>query len=232
VAPEFEGVEDFDPREVRLPSLAVCEAGPFVFVGLENDIPPLDERLLADFQQMGDGLRYWERRTYEVDCNWKVYVDNYLDGGYHIAHLHPSLHGVLDYARYRTELFDGWNVQHSPMRKGEVDDVRSGRDAQYYWIFPNLMVNSYEGILDVNRVIPLAPDKCAVQFDYWFSAQHDAAFMERSIEVSERIQDEDRDICAAVQRGLGSRWYDRGRYSVRRENGQHQFHRLLSRALR
>jgi choline monooxygenase len=35
-----------------------------------------------------------------------------------------------------------------------------------------------------------------------------------------------------VQKGLRSRTYDRGRYSVMRENGLHHFHTLLTRALK
>jgi choline monooxygenase len=50
--------------------------------------------------------------------------------------------------------------------------------------------------------------------------------------VSEQIQDEDVSICVSVQRGLRSRAYDAGRLSVRREAGEHLFHRLLSRDLR
>jgi choline monooxygenase len=231
-APEFDDVADFDRASIALPELKAREVGPFVFVaiGAARDLP-------AALPEVGRDLRFAARRTYEVACNWKVYVDNYLDGGYHVAHLHPSLHGVLDYASYRTDLHDGWNVQHSGMRASAkaadeaVDDVRSGDRARYSWVFPNFMINEYAGVLDTNRVVPLAVDRCAVVFDYWFAAEHDEAFIERSIAVSERIQDEDRDICAAVQRGLASRFYDRGRYSVRRESGEHQFHCLLAEAL-
>ncbi|HET8645945.1 MAG TPA: SRPBCC family protein, partial [Vicinamibacteria bacterium] len=53
-----------------------------------------------------------------------------------------------------------------------------------------------------------------------------------SIEVGQRIQDEDTGICASVQRGLGSRAYRAGRLSVRREAGEHLFHRLLAADLR
>ena len=38
--------------------------------------------------------------------------------------------------------------------------------------------------------------------------------------------------CEAVQRGLRSRTYRQGRYSVKRENGVHHFHGLLSEYLR
>ena len=43
-----------------------------------------------------------------------------------------------------------------------------------------------------------------------------------------RVQDEDLGICEAVQRGLKSRAYGAGRLSVRREAGEHLFHRLLA----
>jgi choline monooxygenase len=48
-----------------------------------------------------------------------------------------------------------------------------------------------------------------------------------SISVSEQIQAEDVAICDSVQRGLNSRSYSAGRLSVRREAGEHLFHRLL-----
>ena len=33
-------------------------------------------------------LHFLERRHCAFDCNWKVFVDNYLDGGYHVPYLH------------------------------------------------------------------------------------------------------------------------------------------------
>jgi choline monooxygenase len=55
------------------------------------------------------------RREYDVACNWKVYVDNYLEG-YHIPIVHPELHRELDYEQYRTELARYWSRQHAPLR--------------------------------------------------------------------------------------------------------------------
>jgi choline monooxygenase len=84
-------------------------------------------------------------------------------------------------------------------------------------------------VMDTNLVLPLGVDRCAVVFDYYFadmSAAAEASHKE-SIAVSEKVQDEDMAICDAVQRGLGSRAYVAGRLSVRREAGEHLFHRLL-----
>ncbi|HEX8109321.1 MAG TPA: SRPBCC family protein, partial [Kofleriaceae bacterium] len=59
-----------------------------------------------------------------------------------------------------------------------------------------------------------------------------AAAHAQSIAVAEQIQHEDVAICESVQRGLASRAYRAGRLSVRREAGEHLFHRLLARDLR
>jgi choline monooxygenase len=48
------------------------------------------------------------------------------------------------------------------------------------------------------------------------------------VQFSDEVQQEDIGLCESVQRGLRSATYDRGRYSVRRENGVHHFHMLLS----
>jgi len=107
--------------------------------------------------------------------------------------------------------------------------VRTGHRALYYWLYPNFMMNYYEGVLDTNLVRPLDVDHTEVVFDFYFADISESA-RERnqaSINVGDRIQQEDLDICESVQRGLGSRAYQAGRLSVRREAGEHLFHRLL-----
>jgi choline monooxygenase len=83
--------------------------------------------------------------------------------------------------------------------------------------------------MDTNLVIPRGLDKTEVIFDFYFADVSEGA-RERnlaSVEVGQRIQDEDVAICKSVQRGLKSRAYQAGRLSVRREAGEHLFHRLL-----
>ena len=178
-----------------------------------------------------------ERRHYAFDCNWKVFVDNYLDGGYHVPHLHKGLDSVLDYSKYMIENGEHFCLQWSPLvsegAEAQTGAVRKGDRALYYWIYPNFMINWYQGAMDTNLVIPRGVDKTEVIFDFYFP-DVSAAARERnqaSIEVGQRIQDEDVAICKSVQRGLSSRAYNAGRLSVRREAGEHLFHRLLLRTI-
>jgi choline monooxygenase len=231
-APGMGGATGFDRAAMGLVPLAMaCWAG-YVFVHFGPD--PRD--LAADLQplaaQLGTlapprPLRFVASRTYSMRCNWKVYVDNYLDGGYHIATAHPGLAAHLDLSSYRTELSERFNVQSCD----SGGSSRTGAGALYAWVHPNLMLNRYGAALDVNIVRPMGPESSEVQFDFWFddAAEPD---VEQSIAVSEAIQREDVELSERVQTGLGSPAYDRGRYAPRKEIGEHHFHGLLAAELR
>jgi choline monooxygenase len=215
--------------------------GPFVWVHLGQPAEPLADFLAPLARRSAplglEGLRWVARRDYRLACNWKVYVDNYLDGGYHVNTVHPGLAGVLDYARYRTEIEGTTAVQSSPLvRAGSVlDDVRGGDRAYYWWVFPNLMLNAYDGVLDTNLVLPEGPGSCRVIFDFFFRDTEGEAAQQRiatSIAVAEQVQAEDVGICEEVQRGLCSAAFETGRFSVRREAAGYHFHQLLARRLR
>ncbi len=235
---EFDGVCNFDRAQNGLVPIRVDAWENFVFVNLDPLAAPLHKFLgavpeLVAPLQLTQKLQYFDRRVYTLRCNWKVYVDNYLDGGYHVPHAHKGLSSVIEYTQYTIENFERACLQSSPLSSGAnsatgVAATRQGR-AFYLWIYPNFMINAYEGVMDTNVVVPLGVDNCAVIFDYSFADISHAAdeHNRQSIAVSEKVQDEDMAICDSVQRGLGSRAYIAGRLSVRREAGEHLFHRLL-----
>jgi choline monooxygenase len=240
--PEFEDVEEFPREQNGLPAIAVEPWAGLVWVHQGKSPSPLTG-WVAPLARRGIGerlspFRWVARREYRLACNWKVYVDNYLDGGYHINTIHPGLAGVLDYKNYRNESDEHVNFQSSPMTAKQgaeaVAGVRAGDSAIYAWVFPNLMLNFYEGVLDTNLVLPDGPGACRVVFDYYFThteGDEARAFIEKSIAVTDQVQLEDGDICEDVQRGLRSRSYDTGRFGVRREGGGYHFHQLLARWL-
>jgi choline monooxygenase len=238
VTPEFAGVRNFNRSANGLIPVQTAIWQSLVFVKLSSDGPSLEKFLGGDLalqisQLSLEKLQWMERRTYILNCNWKVFVDNYLDGGYHVPHLHRGLNSVLDPVKYRIETGERFCLQSSPILAVKPDEqtaaVRKGDRAFYYWIYPNLMINWYEGVMDTNLICPRGVDRTEVIFDFYF-ADTSKTSRERnfaSIAVSERIQAEDLAICESVQRGLASRAYTAGRLSVRREAGEHLFHRLL-----
>jgi phenylpropionate dioxygenase-like ring-hydroxylating dioxygenase large terminal subunit len=238
VTPEFAGVHNFDRATNGLIPVQTSLWEGLVFVKLVSDGPSLEESLGSDLAQQIrplslEKLKWMAQRTYRLNCNWKVFVDNYLDGGYHVPHLHGGLSSVLDPAKYTIETGERFCLQSSPISADNADaqtaKVRKGNRALYYWIYPNLMINWYEGVMDTNVVRPLGIDRSEVIFDFYFTDVSESARGNNllSVTLSERIQAEDVAICQSVQRGLASRAYTAGRLSVRREAGEHLFHRLL-----
>ena len=234
-APEMGDAQDFDVASIRLPEIAVATWHGLVFVALDA-APPLAEVLDGiDARLVGhdlDTYAFHHRVGYEIGCNWKVYVDNYLEG-YHVPHIHPALNRLLDYRSYTTELAPWYSLQWSPMET--AGNFYGNGDALYYFVWPNTMLNILPGRLQTNRVVPLAADRCRVDFDYYYPAgagDDDAARRTQDQSFSDAVQQEDVDICLAVQQRLASGSYLAGRLCPKRESGVHHFQELVRQAWR
>jgi len=243
--PEMEATEEFRKEDFGLVPIRVERWGPFVFANLDPEAPPLTEVLGAIPAEVAaagfdiDHMRLVERREYVVESNWKVYVDNYLEG-YHLPIAHPQLFKELDYDAYRVEEFRYYSKQHAPIRELKPGE-EPGRDrrfvraegedsALYYWVFPNTMFNIYPDNLSSNVILPLGPERTLTIFE-WFFAEPGTGpgweSMQQGIAFSDQIQQEDIVLCEQVQRGLRSRAYDTGRFSALRENGVYHFQNLV-----
>jgi choline monooxygenase len=239
--PDVEGVEFFDRSTMGMVPIRLETWEQFIFVNFDVNAEPLSA-FLGDIPEQARGfqfagLQFAERRDYVLHCNWKVYVDNYLEG-YHIPIAHPGLMREIDYSQYRTDTFRYHSQQFAPIRALKPEDAserayapgRGGQEALYFWIFPNLMLNIYPDNISTNLIVPLSQDRTLTVFEWFF---HDVAFekvqerVRKAIAFSDEVQREDIGLCESVQRGLQSSLYDRGRYSVKRENGVHHFHMLL-----
>ncbi len=227
-APEMEGIECWDKQSVALPRFRVESWNGLLFVNLDPACAPLRD-FLGDLAGRSFGGRLAARKDWSVNCNWKVYVDNYLEG-YHIPIVHPSLFKEIDYPNYRTETRRNYSIQHAPLKRPQR--IRGDGEAAYFWVFPNLMLNVYPDNFSTNLIVPAGHDRTLTIFE-WYFRDPDVAKkeIEETIAFSDEIQLEDIDICEAVQRGLRSSTYSAGRYSPVRENGVHHFHGLYASAM-
>lgn len=240
--PDVDGVEFFDRSTMGMVPLRCETWGQFIFVNFDLHAEPLSAYLGKIPEQARgfrfEGLGFAERRDYVIDCNWKVYVDNYLEG-YHIPIAHPGLMKEIDYAQYRTDTFRYYSQQFAPIRARKPEDAGErlyapgggSQDALYFWVFPNLMLNIYPDNISTNVIVPLSQEKTLTIFEWFFhdaSSERTRERIKKAIAFSDEVQQEDIALCENVQKGLRSSTYDRGRYSVKRENGVHHFHMLLN----
>lgn len=241
---EMEGTQSFDKNGFGLVPIQVDTWGPFVFVNLDPDAPPFAETFqVVDQEVKAAGfdlsrLVPVERRDYDIACNWKVYVDNYLEG-YHVPIVHPGLFRELDYDRYEVRTYARYSKQFAPVRPAAGEGSRpyaryadQEADALYYWIFPNLMLNILPDNMSTNVILPSGHDRTLTIFEWFFNSEARPEDIRQTVDFSDEIQQEDIFICEQVQIGLQSQSYQRGRYCVQRENGVHHFHLLMEDALR
>ncbi|OVA07519.1 hypothetical protein BVC80_37g5 [Macleaya cordata] len=197
--------------EFGLIPLQVATWGPFILINLDENIQPQQraDSKMVENEWLGNcseilstngidsSLSFVCRREYTIECNWKVFCDNYLDGGYHVPYAHTGLASGLKLDSYSTTIFDKVSIQaceSGPEEGG--DDDRLGSKALYAFIYPNFMINRYGPWMDTNLVLPLGPNKCQVIFDYFLEAslKDDKAFINQSLEESERVQVFKRDL--------------------------------------
>jgi choline monooxygenase len=242
-APEMEGVADFDHARFGLTPIHVAEWSGLVFANLSDNPEPLLEafgelpRQTTKFKF--DQLRFYRRHDYVMECNWKTYIDNYMEG-YHLPSVHPSLNRELDYGAYEVELFARHSLQYSPIRTAaesratdrRYPDAQGDLRAEYYWIYPNWMLNCYPDNMSLNIILPLGPEKCVGIFVWFFpESALKSDVPEKTFQFSDEIQLEDGRICEVVQRNLHSRSYTSGRYSVKQERSLYHFHQLYRAAM-
>ena len=233
-----EGVEDFSKERFGLAPIKVAEWEGLVFVNLDPNAEPLLTALRELPEQANKfsfhKMRLYERRIYQMECNWKTYIDNYLEG-YHLPSVHPSLNRELDYNSYTTTLFERHSLQASPIRGPENESTTQRRYSQakgddvaeYYWIFPNWMLNCYPDNISLNIVLPVSPERSIAIFEWYFLEEAlKTEAPAKTVTFSDENQVEDVRICEVVQKNLQSKSYDRGRYSVKQERGLHHFHSL------
>ncbi len=236
--PEFKEVQNFPSKEDDLSRLPLHQWDKWLFTTLN---PALDANDVFKF--MADRVSWMDFSTfhfrpdlskdYLVSANWALYCENYLEG-FHIPFVHAGLNATIDYGRYTIELSRYGSLQLGIAKEGElVFDLPKGSPdygkkiaGYYFWVFPNMMFNFYPWGLSINIVHPVDVDRCKVSFLSYVS---DESKLRQGAGANlHKVEMEDEDIVQNVQKGIRSRFYKHGRYSVKQEKGTHQFHCLIS----
>lgn len=226
---DFSGVENFKKQDYGLKSINVFSWMGLIFINLNSKVTsfPLSNTSIENRISSINisNFKYHSRKSYKLNCNWKVYIDNYLEG-YHIPFVHPKLNKVIDYKSYKTELYEGYSIQWAlidpELSPYEKNQKSNNSFAFYFTIYPNILLNIAPGRLQTNIIKPDSPNSCTVHFDYYFG-DIPAENIKKDFDFSEEVQLEDIQICEEVQKGIESRAYNIGRISKKSEQGLHHF---------
>ncbi len=248
--PEFKEVANFPASADNLVSLPLERWGPWLFTSLASGGGRPGLSAGGGFRdycgEMIDRLHWLPLDNYElrpelnreftVKAHWALYCENYLEG-FHIPFVHAGLNSVIDFGNYTTELFRYSSLQLGIAKDDEAvfelpsssPDHGKKVDAYYFFVFPNLMFNFYPWGLSVNIVKPIGLAETRVSFLTYVA---DESKYDRGAGSGlDLVEFEDEEVVEAVQRGVRSRFYKHGRYSVTREQGTHHFHRLIAELL-
>ncbi len=226
------GAEDvgaMDPPCDGLLTVRVQTWRSMVFICMDSTTPDLIA-WLGDFPKECEpypieSYEFHSRSVHPMDCNWKTYADNFLEG-YHVPLVHPGLNRQVEGLSYRvtTKGDRRWNLHVAARRHDDTEFT-----GVFLWFWPNFSVNIFRGGFAVERWVPRGFDKSDLIFEYFFEPNHPEA--DDIVVTSELVCMEDLAIAEAVQRNLRSGAYDRGYLSPRHENGLADFKQLLEEVL-
>ena len=219
--PEFDDVEDFPSVTDDLHHYSLADRGGFLFVSC-RPVADFDsfvgEARESIFKVKANELTLTNSKDYEVAAHWALYCENYLEG-FHIPYVHKGLNEIVDYGTYMTKTY-----RYSSVQTGY--DENQNIAGQYLFIFPNTMLNFYPWGISINIVEPISPARSRIRYLTYFS--DGSKFGTGAGTDLHRVELEDEAVVESVQKGMRSRFYDRGRYSPTREQGTHHFHRLIA----
>ena len=251
-APNLTKMPDIDRVDYGLAKIAVQEWLGYVWVCLAESPPPFTDVTRAVVDRLGDleslerydiaRLSVGRRIVYDVKANWKLIIENFMEC-YHCATIHPELTEVLpEFADgYAAQYFVGHGAQFGEQIEGFTVDGSAGvdkipgivddQDRRYYAITinPQVFINLVPDHVIFHRMYPLAADRTIVECDWLYlpGVVESGKDVSRSVELFDRVNQQDFDACERCQPAMNSRVYRNGGVLVPSEHHIGAFHNWL-----
>ncbi|WP_020672167.1 aromatic ring-hydroxylating oxygenase subunit alpha [Amycolatopsis nigrescens] len=249
-APNLTGMPDIDRTEYGLTRVHLREWLGYAWVCLADRPPSFADTVMADVSgRLGgpgeidayriDELGLGQRIEYDVRANWKQIIENFMEC-YHCATIHPELTEVLpEFADgFAAQYYVGHGAEFGEGVQGFTVDGSAGadrlpgvgehQDRRYYAITvrPQVFVNLVPDHVILHRMFPLAPDRTLVQCDWLYLPEvlESGRDLSRSIELFDRVNQQDFDACERCQLTMDSRAYANGGVLVPSEHHIGEFH--------
>ncbi|PWI42997.1 aromatic ring-hydroxylating dioxygenase subunit alpha [Streptomyces sp. ICBB 8177] len=248
-APENRQIPCLDKAALGLHAVRVESFLGFVFVNLDPDAVPLAVQCAGLAEAVGhyagpDLTPVGRSRIHDLagaevqQANWKVVVDNYLEG-YHVPVAHPALMRLLDYQRYECDVVDeSYVLFQSPLRDKPSSNwferlyqkvaapmpgltEADRRTWRYAVIYPNTLLDFYPDHVLAWTAIPTAQDRVAIPGAFFTrrgTTARTRLARRLNIHIGWVTNDEDAELVSRVQHGVATPEFEPGPLS-RRERG-------------
>ena len=260
-APEGRQIPCLDKARLGLHSVRVESFLGFIFVNLDPAATPLAESCAPlveavgrycgpDLTPVGKARIHHKTGVERQPANWKVVVDNYLEG-YHVPVAHPGLMRLFDYQKYiTTETSEAYAVFEVPIREKPSSNwaerlyqrlaspMRGLRETdrriwRYVAIYPNTLLDCYPDHVLAWSVLPDGVEHATLPGAYYTkpgAGLRTKLARKLNIHIGWITNDEDAVLVARVQQGLSTPGYKPGPLS-HRESAVAWFHERIRKDL-
>ncbi len=223
-----------------LPHFKLASMLGLVFVCLNDDVPPLQERFKGLEKYYSsyevDSFRYTSGIVSEHwQANWKLAMENFLEG-YHFFAVHKQ---TVEQAAptnkvYYVEGHADWSITGGKQKDyaRTLLGMIQGKEEEVEYLTicmpPNFVALLYEDYISWVRALPTGPVTCEVTFGT--VSRHPYQASKSELSFSEKFFTEDREICERVQQGMSSQ-RSKGGQLVELERAVVDFHQYLAKQM-
>lgn len=242
-APNFKDNPCFCSDEITLKSIRCEVEGSLVFVNLDPHAPSLYDTykdFFEDFKQFNfhNDLKQYNERVREIKCNWKAFIDNYLECD-HCPIAHPGFTATLDMNKYQIINQSNCSVQGTQVKENpgkqslsldmQTVEVKEGR---FYWLWPNTMITVYPGPgnISIIKMLPVDHEATRGIYQVYFKGGEPTPEQETLLAFADQVRMEDVVIVEREQIGFRSEAFKEGILSPT-EHGVLYFHNLIRESL-
>ncbi|NHM30686.1 aromatic ring-hydroxylating oxygenase subunit alpha [Neobacillus terrae] len=242
-APNFKDNPCFCSSDISLKTVRCEVEGSLVFVNLDPNAPSLYETykdFFDDFSQFNfhGELRQFNERIREIKCNWKAFVDNYLECD-HCPIAHPGFAATLDLSKYQIINQSNCSVQGTQIKEKQnkqslkLDlDTAEVQEGRFYWLWPNTMITVYPGPgnISIIKMSPIDHETTKGTYQVYFKGGEPTPEQQTLLEFAEQVRIEDLELVEREQIGFRSKAFSQGILSPS-EHGVLYFHNLIRESL-
>lgn len=249
--PEAKEFEHLDKKNLRLVKGSVVVWHDMIFVHSDEKAPTFDDFIKPLLKHLGPHklslLKEYEsnNNSYMVNCNWKIFVENYMDG-YHLPYLHEKSLNMYDHSKQVSSFAGPHWTFFEPL---QATYLKQRRYSKYYYlpfidhipdnqlgafvhlVFPNLGISETETAWSTFRIIPISVNVTLIEYRSFVMPQavsgkkrkNEAKVIKTSdydapLETGDFML-EDMFVCENIQKVMESGKFNPGPMHMQKEDG-------------